>query len=128
MPLAYGNEHNPTKLTTDYLAQLKQHVQNILKRKLGDTIIETTPIRYTVTVPAIWTDAAKATTKKCASEAGMGRDVCIISEPEAAVVHSLDAMNPQDLKIGDNFILCDAGGGTVDLISKYFCFIDYKLP
>jgi hypothetical protein len=30
---------------------------------------------------------------------------------------SLHALDPHCLKVGDTFVLCDAGGGTVDLIS-----------
>ena len=41
----------------------------------------------------------------------------IISEPEAAAIYALHAMDPHSIKIGDTFVLCDAGGGTVDLIS-----------
>ena len=41
----------------------------------------------------------------------------IISEPEAAAMYALDVMDPHNIKIGDTFVLCDAGGGTVDLIS-----------
>ena len=41
----------------------------------------------------------------------------MISEPEAAAIHSLSAMDHLDIQCGDTFVLCDAGGGTVDLIS-----------
>ena len=41
----------------------------------------------------------------------------MISEPEAAALYALNALDPHDLKIGDTFMLCDAGGGTVDLIT-----------
>jgi molecular chaperone DnaK (HSP70) len=124
MPPAYDDELSPVQLTIDYLAQLHQHTDKILRRKLGDTIMDTTAIRYTITVPAIWSDAAKAKTVDCATKAGLGRNIGIISEPEAAVVHALDALNPHDLKVGENFVLCDAGGGTVDLISKFSIFQD----
>jgi hypothetical protein len=33
----------------------------------------------------------------------------LISEPEAAAVYTLKAIQPNHLKIGDNFIVCDAG-------------------
>ncbi|OAP59951.1 hypothetical protein AYL99_04953 [Fonsecaea erecta] len=105
------------KLATDYLAELHRHTEKILKRKLGDSIVDTTPIRYAITVPAIWSDAAKAKTQQCAHAAGMGQDIRIVSEPEAAVIYALDAMDPYTLQVGDNFVLCDAGGGTVDLIT-----------
>ena len=48
---------------------------------------------------------------------GEGDKLQIVSEPEAAAVYALDAMDPHDIKVGDTFVLCDAGGGTVDLIS-----------
>lgn len=72
-----------------------------------------------MTVPAIWTDAAKNATLQAAERAGLGNrhDLRLISEPEAAAVYTLKAIQPNHLKIGDNFVVCDAGGGTVDLIS-----------
>ena len=48
---------------------------------------------------------------------GAGSALHIISEPEAAAMYALDAMDPHNIKVGDTFVLCDAGGGTVDLIS-----------
>ena len=48
---------------------------------------------------------------------GQGDRLQIISEPEAAATYALDALDPHDLKVDDTFVLCDAGGGTVDLIS-----------
>ena len=48
---------------------------------------------------------------------GRGDKLQIISEPEAAATYALDALDPHDLKVDDTFVLCDAGGGTVDLIS-----------
>lgn len=48
---------------------------------------------------------------------GKGESLQIVSEPEAAATYVLKAMDPHDVRIEDTFILCDAGGGTVDLIS-----------
>jgi hypothetical protein len=36
---------------------------------------------------------------------------------EAAAIYTLKNLNPHGLEVGDTFVLCDAGGGTVDLIS-----------
>ena len=62
---------------------------------------------------------AQAKTRACAEAAGMGNGTAlhIVSEPEAAALYALHAMDPHDLKVGDTFVLCDAGGGTVDLIT-----------
>ena len=72
-----------------------------------------------ITVPAVWSDMAAAKTRKCADAAGMGAGAAlhIISEPEAAALYALSALDPHGIKIGDTFVLCDAGGGTVDLIT-----------
>jgi hypothetical protein len=35
----------------------------------------------------------------------------IISEPEAAAMYVLQAMDPHGIKVGDTFVVCDAGGG-----------------
>lgn len=43
--------------------------------------------------------------------------ISCISEPEAAAVYTLGAIQPNILRLGDNFVVCDAGGGTVDLIT-----------
>ena len=68
-------------------------------------------------MPAVWSDSAQAKTRACAEAAGMGKNLQIISEPEAAAIYALHAMDPHSIQVGDTFVLCDAGGGTVDLIS-----------
>ncbi|KAL8851909.1 MAG: hypothetical protein Q9221_003236 [Calogaya cf. arnoldii] len=105
------------KLCTDYLTALRKHTEEVLKHKLPQSILKSTPVEYIITVPAVWSDIAQAKTRSCAEDAGMGKQLMIISEPEAAAIYALHAMDPHSIKIGDTFVLCDAGGGTVDLIS-----------
>lgn len=64
-------------------------------------------------------DAAKNATLQAAERAGMGKEheLKIISEPEAAAVYALKMTPPKGLQIGSNVVVCDAGGGTVDLIA-----------
>lgn len=33
------------------------------------------------------------------------------------LVYTISCLAPDAMKIGDSFVVCDAGGGTVDLIS-----------
>jgi hypothetical protein len=40
----------------------------------------------------------------------------IITEPEAAAVHCAHLTNLHHLKPSQNFVVVDAGGGTVDLV------------
>ena len=70
-----------------------------------------TSLEFVLTVPAVWSDAAKNATLQAAEQAGIGsrHNLKLISEPEAAAVYTLQAMQPSHLRIGDNFIVCDAG-------------------
>lgn len=124
LPPGYNRKLDAVKLTIDYLGLLHSHTLEILRLKLGDSVVNTTPINYTITVPAIWSDAAKVQTQRCASAAGMGDEIQIVSEPEAAVIYALDSIDPHNLRVGENFILCDAGGGTVDLITYNIVSLD----
>ncbi|KAK7426780.1 hypothetical protein QQZ08_006680 [Neonectria magnoliae] len=74
---------------------------------------------FVVTVPAIWSPAAKQSTERAAAIAGFcgNQRIQLISEPEAAALYTLKNLSPSTLKVGRKFIVCDAGGGTVDLIS-----------
>ena len=112
-----GYNASAEKLCTDYLTSLRKHTEQVLQHKLPSSIIKSTPLEYIITVPAVWSDTAQAKTRNCAFNAGMGKDVQIISEPEAAAIYALHAMDPHSIEVGDTFVLCDAGGGTVDLIS-----------
>lgn len=107
------------KMVTDYLVALRKHAELILRYKIPASALTSTPLEFVITVPAVWSDAAQAKTRTCAEKAGMGLGptLHIISEPEAAALYALDAMDPHNIKVGDTFVLVDAGGGTVDLIS-----------
>jgi hypothetical protein len=104
---------------SDYLRQIYTHTMETLSRRYGETFMATTQVEFVLTVPAVWSDSAKNATLQAAEKAGMGNkhELKLISEPEAAMLHALKTVQPQNLKIGDNFVICDAGGGTVDLIA-----------
>jgi molecular chaperone DnaK (HSP70) len=96
---------------SDYLAQIYKHTMETLTRRYGETFMSLTKVQFVLTVPAVWSDSAKDATLKAAEKAGMGKrhELQLISEPEAAAVYTLKAIQPNHLKIGDNFIVCDAG-------------------
>ena len=104
---------------TDYLRALRLHGEATLQKMLPAGAMSSGSIGYIMTVPAVWSDAAQARTSACAEEAGMGdgSQLQMILEPEAAATYALKTMDDHDIAIGDTFVLCDAGGGTVDLIS-----------
>lgn len=116
-PPGYGIPNE--KLVTDYLTALRRHGEQVLRYKLPHSALQSTPLEFVITVPAVWNAAAQAKTRACAEKAGMGLGTAlhVISEPEAAAMYALDAMDPHNIKVGDTFVLLDAGGGTCDLIS-----------
>lgn len=105
-----------TRLTIDYLKHLKSTLEQTVDAQFGAGTFEITSIEYVITVPAIWSDQAKDLTRWCAETAGM-RNAKLISEPEAAMVYVLQDMPTNDYAVNDVFMICDAGGGTVDLIT-----------
>ena len=104
---------------SDYLTKIYEHTMETLTRRYGESFMSTTDVDFVLTVPAVWSDAAKNATLQAAERAGMGsrHELKLISEPEAAAVYTLKTIQPNGLKDGDNFIVCDVGGGTVDLIA-----------
>ncbi|XP_045179839.2 heat shock 70 kDa protein 12B-like [Mercenaria mercenaria] len=79
-------------------------------------------IRWVLTVPAIWDDAAKQFMREAAEEAGIPKDNLYIGlEPEAASIFCrfLPAMDCKGsmsgLQPGSKYMILDAGGGTVDI-------------
>jgi len=101
---------------SDYLTQIHNHTMYTLTRRYGESFMASTKVDFVLTCPAVWSDAAKNKTLQAAERAGMGAksQIQMISEPEAAAVYTLKAIQPNHLKVGDNFIVCDGGGGTVE--------------
>ncbi|KAF6221406.1 hypothetical protein HO133_002261 [Letharia lupina] len=118
-PRACPPPYDAEKLATDFMTALRQHTVRVLRHNVPESALLSTPIEYIITVPAMWSDMAQAKTRACAEAAGMGAGAAlhIVSEPEAAAFFALPALDPHGIKIGDTFMICDAGGGTVDLIT-----------
>lgn len=106
----------PTKLTIDFLKELLKCLEKSVDDLMGAGSFELIQREYVITVPAIWSEPAKDLTRFCAQKAGMG-NVKLITEPEAAMVYALQEMQAGEFTVGDTFMICDAGGGTVDLIT-----------
>jgi molecular chaperone DnaK (HSP70) len=103
----------PVEATADFLEKLKIQALEALDKRYGKAFMATTKIEYILTVPAVWSDAAKDATLKAAGVAGLSksRNLQMITEPEAAGLYALKQMEGVTLAEGDTFIVCDAGGG-----------------
>ncbi|KAI9015299.1 hypothetical protein CLU79DRAFT_707698 [Phycomyces nitens] len=115
------NGLTPLRVITDYLREFNNHVHKELKNKLG-AIYHASKFRYCLTVPAIWDDKAKSIMREAAILAGIVKRndhpdrLVLTSEPEAASLYCEKKSDEFNLTDGQRFMICDAGGGTVDLI------------
>ncbi|KAI8647505.1 hypothetical protein BD408DRAFT_408675 [Parasitella parasitica] len=116
-----GNGLNIIDVIADYLRAFHLHVcTELLKGFAGN--YDQTRFRYCLTVPAMWSDRAKATMREAAVRAGLINStdhpdrLMLISEPEAAALYCEKKSEQFNLRHGQRFMICDAGGGTVDLI------------
>lgn len=115
----------PVEVIGDYLRLLWHHTLDNITRQQGPEMVEETPFKVWLTVPAIWDHAAREKMRKAAERAGItkyrscGETVLsLVPEPEAAALATLEDFKKRPiLKREDIFVVCDAGGGTVDLIS-----------
>ncbi|RPB01606.1 actin-like ATPase domain-containing protein [Choiromyces venosus 120613-1] len=106
-------------VTRDYLSALYQHAISTLWRQNGHAVMSMTRVDFVLTVPAVWSDTAKQRTREAAISAGMSNehDLSLLSEPEAAAIYTIKNQDTHAINVHDRIVVCDAGGGTVDLIS-----------
>ncbi|KAI0517987.1 hypothetical protein F5B22DRAFT_654313 [Xylaria bambusicola] len=107
------------QVVRDYLKELWAYTrENIRRRQEDDDWESTFHCRVILTVPAMWSHQARERTLKAAKDAGFPDDIQMVTEPEAAALATLKSKAAENtLRPGDAFVVCDAGGGTVDLIS-----------
>ncbi|KAK4227138.1 hypothetical protein QBC38DRAFT_478430 [Podospora fimiseda] len=113
---------SPTDAVGMYLGKLWKHTYS----KLGSMMtVDNIPLRVAITVPAIWPPYAEEAMRKAAAIAGITeeRDIGqttldLVQEPEAAALSIfLDRRDLPEIQPRETFVVCDAGGGTVDVIS-----------
>lgn len=89
----------PLDVARDYLQLLVNSAKETLRRRFGNAL-DSMEIRYVLTVPAVWTDKAKNMTLTAATDAGISAlDVTLVSEPEAAALSCLNAIQPNPIEV-----------------------------
>ncbi|EED23536.1 adenosine deaminase [Talaromyces stipitatus ATCC 10500] len=114
----------------DYLIQVFAHTKKELIEQ--ENFSDACAVELVICIPAGWSFAAQRDMQMImwdvAERVDFGKkdfEPFIIHEPEAAAAHLLENMDPSDALMGKNiapregevFIICDAGGGTVDAIT-----------
>ncbi|KAF5638257.1 mitochondrial-type heat shock 70 [Fusarium tjaetaba] len=116
---------DPVEVIACYLRKLWNHAIDSIQRAVGVDLLTKSPFHVVITLPAIWPPYAQQRMKQAAKTSGiLDARLCgetklrFISEPEAAALATIkDLSKRSTMKIGDTMVICDAGGGTVDLIS-----------
>ncbi|KAF5020932.1 hypothetical protein F66182_7037 [Fusarium sp. NRRL 66182] len=115
----------PIQVLGDYLRRVWDHSHGNIQRSVGQRMMKLSRVHVVVTLPAIWPQYARERMTKALEHAGLlevtrgeKTSVGFISEPEAAALMCLEENSDRpDVKVGDHFIVCNAGGGTVDIIT-----------
>ncbi|OCK73988.1 actin-like ATPase domain-containing protein [Lepidopterella palustris CBS 459.81] len=110
-------------VAADYLREVCDWTMKQLAKRISQEVLDVTPLEFWFTVPAIWSDKAKDATRTAARTAGFGvrpgDKIFMIPEPEAAGIATLKSLthdgSTTQVKPGDGIIICDCGGGTVDI-------------
>lgn len=84
----------------DYLRGLYGFLVQTLQKRFSPEIFSVTPMECWITVPAIWSDKAQASTREAARSAGFASRpfdvVNVITEPEAAAITVLKTHMSRD--------------------------------
>ncbi|KAG0321515.1 Heat shock 70 kDa protein 12A [Podila horticola] len=106
---------------SDYLKVFHDYAAETIEQEIGRRFTREN-FRYCLTVPAMWSDKAKDIMRQAAIRSGLIKEddhpdrLMLVSEPEAAALYCERSCKEYNLKHDDRFLICDAGGGTVDLI------------
>ncbi|KAL4876440.1 hypothetical protein BJY04DRAFT_231620 [Aspergillus karnatakaensis] len=120
------DDKDAVEVAGDFLAGVYEHIMATIAKQVTEEILQVTPLEFWFTVPAIWSDEAKHNTLVAAQRAGFGSrkgnimdKICLITEPEAAAIAALSRSMRDGLgssvQPGDGVLVCDCGGGTVDI-------------
>ncbi|KAL0074802.1 hypothetical protein J3Q64DRAFT_1681560 [Phycomyces blakesleeanus] len=119
-PPTLPNGLTPTDVISDYLKELNNYVVERLKWK--DTSLEdASKFKYCLTVPIMWSEESKGIMRNAAIQAGIVKQddspekLLIVEESEAAALWCEHTSPELNLQNGSRYMICDAGGDTVDL-------------
>ncbi|KAJ0427053.1 hypothetical protein BJY00DRAFT_7455 [Aspergillus carlsbadensis] len=103
------------EVVADFLRKIYEQLPSILGLVAGANL---PPLDIVLPIPAIWTAEAKASMEEVAKTAGFGdlnqHRLQVVTEPEAAAYNVLH-QDPGYFVVGDGVLVCDCGGGTVDI-------------
>lgn len=116
-----GRKYSAKRIFTLSIKALVDHFKSSFQRQ-NVSDIKDDDIKWVLTVPAIWSEAAKKFMRHCATDAGIQDEMLVIAlEPEAAsiFVQYLPMERNKNgfgmTKEGTRYMVVDIGGGTADI-------------
>jgi molecular chaperone DnaK (HSP70) len=112
-----GECKNPEVIVADYLESVLTYVRTqSLPKRFGFRFLEKLTVSYVLTVPTIWNDRTKFSTRKAAVRAGIPEEsLVLVTESEAAALFCATTCRDLNVNDGDCFLVCDAGSTVVYL-------------
>lgn len=93
-------------VVADFLGELWQYAKEDIRKRMVAPVAWEDSIQVVLTVPAVWSGAAKERTLKAAQRAGIGGPISLLSEPEAAALATLSGkVETNTLKVRSSLTL-----------------------
>ena len=95
----------PVTVVADFLRLVREVTGNSIEDMYGAAVLHGSKLEYVLTIPAIWSNSAKARMVEAAKDAGYGlhrKDFNLIGEPESAAVYVLRGI-ATNLKVSAHF-------------------------
>lgn len=83
-------------VVSDYLAKVWEYAMKEIARKQGENFRDSYKLKVIMSVPAMWTPVAKERTLQAARKAGLGTDISLVTEPEAAALATMKDKEDKD--------------------------------
>ncbi|KAI7895644.1 uncharacterized protein EV154DRAFT_494467 [Mucor mucedo] len=129
----HDDDYLSVMATIDYLRNMNDTAFNMIVKNFF-TDVDKSKIRYVLTVPAQWTDDERVAMRMMATDAGIitktdhENKLIIINESFAATLFCEKELASKCFAFeeGAKYLICDAGGGTVDLATYESTIISSK--
>uniref|UniRef100_A0A2D3V803 Hsp70 protein n=1 Tax=Ramularia collo-cygni TaxID=112498 RepID=A0A2D3V803_9PEZI len=103
-------------IVSDFLRAVSEHALKSIASEYPEEFMEGLEKEFILTVPCGWPKEAKKSFLKAVVNTDIS-PVVLIPEPEAASIQAMNELDRKDWDAKAPFIICDAGGGTVHLVT-----------
>ncbi|KAL0087058.1 hypothetical protein F4703DRAFT_1850242 [Phycomyces blakesleeanus] len=113
------SDKTPLTIIADFLRKMYKDINNDIYKVYPKYY--TSKYRYCLTVPAMWTNESRDLMRKAAVKAGLisehddPKRLLFVDEAMAAALYAERNTSGPKLTDGQSYMICDAGGGTVDI-------------